>query len=160
MRTILATALVRLARWLRPKKIPTSLTGNQWTGTTFVDVFQRNRDPSPNELLAELKGTAWACASINASVCANYPPRLYVATHPGQPAARCLTRRLDRLGEYRLRAQAGIAGRISKAAQIEEVLEHPLLTLLQHVNPQHNSFDLWELTTLYQEVHGAAFWQM
>src|SRR5208283_614628 len=78
----------------------------------------------------------------------------------GQPAARCLTRPLDRLGAYRLRAQPGIAGRISKAAQIEEVLEHPLLTLLQHVNPQHNSFDLWELTTLYQEVHGAAFWQM
>ena len=22
----------------------------------------------------------------------------------------------------------------------------------------HNSFDLWELTTLYQEVHGSAYW--
>src|SRR5262249_6934236 len=37
---------------------------------------------------------------------------------------------------------------------------HPLLTLLRKVNPVHNSFDLWELTTLYQEVHGSAYWYL
>ena len=37
-------------------------------------------------------------------------------------------------------------------------MDHPLLTLLAQVNPIHNSFDLWELTTLYQEVHGSAYW--
>ena len=47
MRNILAATLYRLARWLQPKRIPTSLAGNQWTGTTFVDVFQRNRQPWP-----------------------------------------------------------------------------------------------------------------
>jgi HK97 family phage portal protein len=40
------------------------------------------------------------------------------------------------------------------------VTSHPLLTLLQNVNPIHNQFDLWELTTLYQEVHGCAFWYL
>ena len=43
---------------------------------------------------------------------------------------------------------------------IEEVFDHPLLTLLQQVNPIHNQFDLWELTTLYQEVHGSAYWYL
>jgi HK97 family phage portal protein len=38
------------------------------------------------------------------------------------------------------------------------VLDHPLLDLLRQVNPVHNSFDLWELTTLYQEVIGCAYW--
>ncbi len=33
-----------------------------------------------------------------------------------------------------------------------------MLTLLEQVNPIHNAFDLWELTTLYQEVHGSAYW--
>jgi hypothetical protein len=42
--------------------------------------------------------------------------------------------------------------------RIEEVTDHPLLTLLAHVNPVHNAFDLWELTTLYQEVQGCAYW--
>jgi HK97 family phage portal protein len=44
------------------------------------------------------------------------------------------------------------------ALRIEEVTEHPLLDLLQQVNPCHNAFDLWELTTLSQEVHGCAYW--
>jgi Phage-related protein len=35
-----------------------------------------------------------------------------------------------------------------------------LLTLLANVNPVHNAFDLWELTTLYQEVHGSAYWML
>src|SRR5947209_2329379 len=91
MRAAIAQMLHRLAARLGPKAIPTSLAGNQWTGTTFVDVYKRNRNPTPNELLAELKNTAFTCSSINAAVCAAFPPRLYVATHSDeQPRARCL----------------------------------------------------------------------
>jgi HK97 family phage portal protein len=160
MRRLLANALHTLASWLSPKAIPTSLAGNQWTGTTYVDVFKRERDPAPNELMAELKGTAWTCASINAGVCATFPPRLYVATDPDQPAARCLTRALDRRAERRLRDLPTLAPHLARAGKIEEVLSHPLLTLLRQVNPVHNSFDLWELTQLYLEVHGRAFWYL
>jgi HK97 family phage portal protein len=110
--------------------------------------------------LAELKNTAFTCASINAAVCAAYPPRLYVATHSGQSTPKCLTKRLDRGAEQRLRGRPGLPGFVSKARQLQEVLEHPLLTLLRKVNPVHNRFDLWELTTLYQEVVGSAYWYM
>ena len=41
---------------------------------------------------------------------------------------------------------------------VEEVVDHPLLALLCQVNPVHNAFDLWELTQLYLEVHGSAYW--
>ncbi len=44
--------------------------------------------------------------------------------------------------------------------RVEEVSEHPLLTLLRSVNPTHNAHDLWELTTLYQEVQGSAYWYL
>jgi len=47
------------------------------------------------DLLKELRGVAWACAAINAAVCARYPPRLYVSTAANQPLARCLTRSLS-----------------------------------------------------------------
>jgi HK97 family phage portal protein len=160
MRRLLATTLHRLARWLHPKAIPFALTGGQWTGTTFVDAFQRHRQPTPNELQAELKGTAWTCASINAAACANFAPRLYVTTQPGQAAPKCRTRTLDPGTDQRLRRLTTLPPYLGKAATIEEVLEHPLLTLLQQVNPQHNQFDLWELTTLYQEVHGSAYWYL
>jgi HK97 family phage portal protein len=153
--------LQRLAHWLAPKTLPAALTGGQWSGTSFVDAYKRNRNPTPNELMAELKNTAFTCASINAAVCAAFPPRLYVATFDAtQPLPRCLCKHLDAKTENRLRSSSSLPPRIAKAAQIEEVLEHPLLTLLRSVNPVHNSFDLWELTTLYQEVHGSAYWYL
>ncbi len=168
MRHVLATALTRLTHWINrgvdgpraQKSAPAVLAGSQWTGTGFVDAYKRTRNPTPNEQLAELKNTAFTCASINAAVCAAFPPRLYVATHPGQDAPKCLTQRLDRPTEQRLRSSKSLPGRITKARQIEEVLEHPLLTLLRKVNPVHNRFDLWELTTFYQEVLGSAYWYL
>jgi hypothetical protein len=158
MRTLLADTLTALARLVRPKAAPAVLTGGQWTGTHFIDAFRREREPTPNELLAELKNTAFTCASINAAVCASYPPRLYARTDPGQPPPKCLTRPLDRLTERRLRRAPGLAAHVTKAARLEAVLDHPLLALLQQVNGVLSQFDLWELTTLYQEVHGSAYW--
>jgi HK97 family phage portal protein len=145
-----------LTRWFGRKSNPRSLAGSQWSGTTFSDLFRRNREPTPNELLGELKGTAWTCASLNSAVCAAYPPRLYVTTSADQPSPRCRTRALDPDTEMRLRSLP----RAAKAARLEEVVAHPLLMLLAQVNPVHNAFDLWELTTLYQEVHGSAYWSL
>jgi HK97 family phage portal protein len=39
-----------------------------------------------------------------------------------------------------------------------EVTDHPLLDLFRTVNPEMNAFDLWELTQLYLEVTGLAYW--
>src|SRR5207237_8406107 len=97
---------------------------------------------------------------LNAAVCAAYAPRLYVATGYNQPTARCLTRALDPAHEMRLRSLPHLPPRLTKANRLEEVVEHPLLTLLAQVNPTMNAFDLWELTTLYQEVHGSAYWYL
>jgi hypothetical protein len=160
MRTYLANALETLVRLLRPKAVPSALRGGQWTGTSFTDAYKRERQPTPNELLAELKNTAWACASINAAVCASHPPLLYVATHDGQPEPKCLTKALAAPAEHALRANPRLAVKVRHAPRLAQVLDHPLLSLLQQVNPVHNSFDLWELTTLYQEVHGCAYWYL
>lgn len=157
MIAMLANTLQRIARWAR-KGAPAALTGGQWSGSSYVDAFKRNRQPTPNELMAELKNTAFACVSINASVCASYPPRLYVTTGKGEPRPKCLAGPLHPKTENRLRARADLPSRFTKAQHIAEVFEHPLLTLLQQVNAVHNQFDLWELTTLYQEVHGCAYW--
>src|SRR5579864_1611933 len=94
MRSLLANVLTRLADWLRGKTVPPALTGPQWSGTRFVDAYKRNRAPTPNEIMAELKNTAWTCASINAAVCASFPPRLFVATRRGQAMPKCLTKSL------------------------------------------------------------------
>src|SRR5690242_2084845 len=117
-----------------PKAMPPALLGGQWTGTGFVDAYKRNRNPTPNELMAELKGTAWGCVSINAAVCANYPPKLFVATRPGQAPPKCLTKALPPAAERRLRAAAHLTRHTKAADRLEEVTDHPLLTLLRQVN--------------------------
>jgi HK97 family phage portal protein len=142
----------RLSRWLR-RKSTMPIDG----GSLPTNLLRRSRTPTPSELFAELKGTAWTCASINASVCASLPPRLFVSTTAGQPRPRCLTRSLDPATAVRLAAVRAPA-RPGPAPQIEEVIDHPLLALLRQVNPSINAFDLWELTQMSLDVQGSAYW--
>jgi HK97 family phage portal protein len=142
------------------KSAPSSLSGSAWSGTGYIDSYKRNRNPTPNELLAELKETAWSCASMNAQACAQFEPALYVVTEHNQPKPKCATRPLGKGVEKRLRETPHLAGRLKSAATIEQVTEHPILALLDRPNPFHSQFDLWELTTLYQEVHGSAYWYL
>jgi HK97 family phage portal protein len=110
--------------------------------------------------MAELKGTAWTCASINAAVCASNPPALYVAGQAGDQAAKCRVKSVGNRRERQLRTRQHLGSFTKAAARLEEVVEHPLLDLLAQPNPVHSPFDLWELTTLYLEVHGRAFWYL
>ncbi len=134
---MIRTLISRLTGWLRATTTRAASSG-------FAPPWSRSRcSPSWRELLDELKSTAWTCASLNASVCASFPPRLYVRTGTGQPAPRVATRAVRHKSGHE---------------HIEEVVEHPLLDLLAQVNPVHNGHDLWEITTLYQEVFGVAYW--
>ncbi len=146
------TLLQRFARWLMRKTTPGSLVPQ--SAPNFLDAFRQRRQPTQIELLAELKSTAWACASINSAVCASLPPQLLVMTGPNQAPPRCATRKLEPALVRQLQA-----ARPQAASDIvEEVVDHPILTLFRQVNPAQNAFDLWELTELYLEVAGSAYW--
>src|SRR4051794_35627574 len=114
------------ARWLLRKTSPGMLAPP--AAPLFMDAFRQRRQPTPTELLAELKSTAWSCASINAAVCASLPPRLFVTTGKNQTPPRCATRRLEPL----LLKQLGPS---RSQAAIEEVVEHPVLSFFRQVNP-------------------------
>src|SRR5262245_33067895 len=110
------TLLHRIACWLTRKIAQAAVRMSGSGRASFIEAYRRLRSPSGLDLLAELKNTAYACASLNASVCASYPPRLYVSTQPGQPEPRCLTRRLGISEKKAL-------GR-KTTEQVEEVLDH------------------------------------
>lgn len=156
----MANILNKFAAWLYRKTAPQGVTGAQWTGTGYIDSFKRNRQPTPNELMAELKATAWTCATINSAVCAAYPPHLYVVTAENAPPPKCRVKSIGGKLEKKLRQQSHLFIHTKAATKIQEVVDHPVLTLMDQVNPVHNAFDLWELTTLYQEVHGSAYWYL
>ena len=81
-----------------------------------------------------------------------------MSTLERQPPPKCATRALPYRAEKQLRARTSLPARHKQALQLVEVVEHPLLTLLKHVNPVHSAFDLWELTTFHQETVGSAYW--
>ncbi len=121
-----------------------------------VDAFGRTRAPSPAGLLRECRGAVYACAMLNATALAAVPLRLYVATAAGEPRAKCPARPLSAAKRAWLRRQGGVAA----DARIEEVTDHPLLTLLETVNDVHGRYDLFELTDLCQELLGVAYWRI
>jgi HK97 family phage portal protein len=146
----------RLLCWWRRKSAVAALPSS--SAGPMLDVFRRVRPPTATELLGELKNTAYTCASINASVCAAFPPKLYVATAPGE-SVRWPTRVVDGATERRLIRETAERGSLSQQkSSVLEITEHPLLTLLCSVNPVHNAFDLWEFTQLSLEIHGTAYW--
>src|SRR2546421_12583501 len=61
-------------------------------GGAFSDVFRKSRAPSPRELIQQLVGTAYACASLNSDLVASARLRLYVATRPGDARAKAYLR--------------------------------------------------------------------
>lgn len=101
------------------------------------------------DCLAELSHTAYACAALNAAVCASYPPRLFARGRGGRKLrARALG------AEERRRLSPAWPG------EVREVMEHPLLDLLEEVNGEQDPQELWELTTLHQETVGSAYWSL
>ncbi len=123
-----------------------------------VDLYGRQKRPSDSDLVTAWKETVYACSNLNAGGVASTPLRLYVTTGRGQPRPKCATRPLGRKSVAWLRGNAATAPLLRKAESVEEVVEHPLLTLLEEVNELLDGYSLMELTDLYQEITGKAYW--
>src|SRR4051794_4365929 len=114
--------LIRLGTWLSAGSRPPFPLGGGASGLASL-AGARSRPASASELLGELRATAWVCATLNASACASFPPRLYVATRSGQARARCLTRALSPCHRRTLFDRPDLAPRLKGVEQVEEVTE-------------------------------------
>ncbi|NQT18833.1 MAG: phage portal protein [Planctomycetes bacterium] len=149
--------LANAALWVSEKAAPPPV-GYADAGPTYIDFYRRQRAPSDEELLDEYQRVAYACARINANAVSSTPLKVYVQTNRGQARPKCFTRQLGRSAQNALRARAGLETRLAKAVEIEEVLDHPLINLLNRVNPFMTRVSLLQLTDLYQEILGNAYW--
>jgi len=134
-------------------------------GAPYSDVFRKSRAPMPRELVQQLVGTAYACASLNADLLAGTHLRLYLRTRPGErkagrhlkaaPVARKLL--------SHLKTNPAISHYVAGEVKVEEVTDHPLLDLLKAPNPDPDQpgmcgYDLRWMTQLYLESVGRAYW--
>ena len=102
----------------------------------------------------------YVCANKNALTVAQQNLRLYVAKpskttkllHPSKALSKDQKQYLNSLHTVkRLKS-------VMTSEDIEEVVGHPIIDMLQNVNPFMNQFDLWELSTVFQELTGNAYW--
>lgn len=124
--------------------------------------FQEGRPYSPTSNYAQLvqKYTGWvyACAHINAISCAQIPLRLYVRKRSKNKVKSFCTVSVPHLRKAYLLASPSTTKFMRMAEDVEEVLEHPFIDLMNSVNEQTNEFDLKEATFLYQDLTGNAYW--
>jgi phage portal protein BeeE len=134
-------------------------------GATYSDVFRKSHAPSPRELIQQLVGTAYACASLNADLVASTPIKLYVATRPGdaKPKGYLRPQSVSRKTLARIANDPALSGFVAGEVTIHEVTHHPLLALLKAPqadpeNPGLSGYDFRWMTQLYLESIGRAYW--
>ncbi len=119
-------------------------------GGTY-DYFGGQREPGKFDLVKAYDDIVYACVSMIASNIAYCNIRLYVKTGTGQRQPKCATAPV---------AQKNIKRIVNRYAgtDVREVIEHPLLDLLNRANPYHNRSDLLETTETYLDLTGNAYW--
>ena len=114
------------------------------------------------KLLDHYKHWVYVCATKNANAIASNPLRLYVTTGYGEKQYRYLrkgrdTRKVDRKQMNYLKGKSNLTQILTKAVDVEEVIEHPFLDLMRTINPWHNGYDTLELLQIFLEVTGNAY---
>jgi len=130
----------------------------------IVSPWERGRSINmESNVAAQLQaftGWVYVCATKNAQAVASVPLRLFVAKAFKGQKTLVKTRTLKANETARLRNNSSTVKWVTKAEEIDEVMDHPFLQLMQNVNCTMNRFDLWELTELYLELTGNAYWYM
>lgn len=138
----------------KPNKVIGSLThGQRWDDALFPEGDVRS-------MLKANRGWIYTCSSKNAVSIASTPIRLYVGKKENASIKSVKTAPITRKHEAFLRNNPSLSGlsRLKQAVGVEEVLEHPILDMFNSVNNFMNRFYLFELTALYQELCGNAYW--
>jgi len=128
-----------------------------------IKMFSRHGyapDVSMDALVKKYMGWVYTCTHINATAVASTPLRLYATRATGQSRSKAtaIPVKKDKLHYLQNKESLQNMARIKTAEEIEEVVEHPLLTLLQQVNEYDNGFETLELTSTLLDLTGNSYW--
>ena len=132
-------------------------------GNTFFSLDQGNKVniASPQNIMEYLKSWIFTCSSINASSTASQDLHLYATVekdannkflHKHKTVSR------EKLEEIRENPSFKSMARAKRAENVVEIVEHPLIDLLENMNSFNNNFESFELTSMYLDMIGDAYW--
>lgn len=112
--------------------------------------------------LQSYRSWVFVASNLNAQSVAQVPLRLYVAKPSKNIKMRFPTKEISQEQKEYLYKYCKIwkYTSVRRSVDIEEVVEHPIFDLFRNVNNFNNSFDLWEITQLHQELTGTAYWYL
>ncbi len=110
--------------------------------------------------LKAYQGWVYTASSKNATAVASTPIRLYVGKPNRDRIKSHPTKSISKEKEAAIRSSSHLYNlpQVRKAVEIVEVVDHPMLDLFMNVNSFMNQFSLFEITDLYQELCGNAYW--
>lgn len=129
---------------------PSWISGSKWlAGKDF------------HAMVRAYKSWIYVCASKNATTVSKQTLNLYAAKPAGKkskiiaPYKKVMPQKLKHLQHIN---QIKNLVSVRKSEEIVEIMEHPFLELLDRCNPFMSGTDLIEMTCLYQELTGNAYW--
>lgn len=128
----------------------------------FLMPWQYGREHvRPDDMQSQCRAyTSWVyiAAQKNAIAFSNTPLRLYVAKKSNDQKILVPTKAVTPSQKRDMKKRASLAAWMTKAADVQEVQEHPLVDMLKKVNDFSNGTELLFDTDLYQELTGNAYW--
>jgi len=131
-----------------------SITISDETNFGWTDYFHTLPSPTKINLAKEYHNIIYACANMNATACAAVSFKLYVQTRSNDEQPKSLTKSINKKQQDYLKKSLNL----HKAIIISEVMEHPLLDLFDFINDKFTGYELFELTMLYLDMLGNAYW--
>ncbi len=110
-----------------------------------------------DKLVQRYVSWVYACVTTISESVAQVPLRLYAIKPAKNTTLRASTKAISpRVREY-MQTQPHLQGKLAKAVDVVEVMEHPFLDLMDQVNPFMNSLELIWYWIMYQELTGNAY---
>lgn len=153
----------RMSIWTRneEKAQPPGMTSYGWGGgPIFSDAFRSRRAPTAVGLTEAYKSLIFTAVRINAEAVSRVPLRLFrMGSSKGDTAKYCDARNATRAERIRLKSLPHTSKAMAGAEELEEITgEHPLLKLMQDVNPAMDQAQLINYTVMSMDVVGTSFW--
>lgn len=139
---------------------PAYTLGGWQPGPSFVDWDRTRRAPTPLDLCEAFRSLIFGCAVLNANAVARQTLRLYLGTGYAQARPKASSylgpKEVSPATKTYLRSMAEFAPYTKGVDHIDEVTEHPLLTIFNEVNPDWDHTRLIRYISICLDVVGRA----
>lgn len=140
----------------KPNKIVSSIIPNLSVDGTIP------HDHDYESFINAYRSWVYIACTKNAVAVASQPLRLYAAVDKSTKIKSFKHRELEKSEYLSLKSKdspnISSLSSVRKSNRIVEILEHPFLDLINSVNNFMNMFDLFEITTLYEDLTGNSYW--